>query len=306
MKISIVGAGNVGATVANICASQKLGEVVLIDVVEGLAEGKALDIAESSPLQHFDLNIKGGTDYQITENSDIVVLCSGMPRTPGMTREDLRDTNAEIIKEVSEKMIQRSPGMFLIVVTNPLDTMTWVAKKYTGLPKQKIVGMAGVLDSTRLRTFVAMELNVSPVDVSAMVLGLHGPHMVPLPRYTTVSGIPITQLLDEEAIERLSNRTRKGGTEIVELLKRGSAFYAPGASIAYMVEAIVKNSRRIVPAAAWLEGEYGLQDIFMGVPVLIGSQGVEKIIELELKESELESLRASATEIKNSVAMLKV
>jgi len=306
MKISIIGAGNVGATVANICAGKRLGEIVLIDIIEGFAEGKALDISESSPLEQFDLNIKGGTDYKLTENSDIVVITSGLPRKPGMSREDLRDTNAEIVKEVSENIIKYSPNTFLIVVTNPLDTMTWVAKKYTNLPKERIVGMAGVLDSTRFRSFVAMELNMSPFEISAMVLGLHGPHMVPLPRYTTVSGIPITELLDKKTIERLADRTRKGGTEIVELLKKGSAYYAPGASIAYMVEAIVKNSKRIVPAAAWLGGEYGLNNIFMGVPVLIGSKGVEKIIELELTKEELDSLHKSASEISHSIEMLKV
>lgn len=305
-KITIVGAGNVGATTAQLCAYKKLGHIVLVDILEGYPQGKALDISESAPLEHFDGSVMGTNDYKDTLHSDVVIVCSGLPRKPGMTREDLRDTNAEIIKSVTGEIIKHSPDCFMIVVTNPLDTMTYVARKYTNLPKHRIVGMAGILDSTRFRTFVAMELGVSREDVSAMVLGLHGPHMVPLPRYASVSGIPITELLSPDKVEEIAERTRSGGTEIVQLLKTGSAFYAPAASITQMVEAIVHDKKRVLPCAAYLEGEYGLNDIFMGVPVILGHKGVEKILELNLTETELTSLKKSADTIKASIAQLKV
>lgn len=305
-KITIAGAGHVGSTVAQLCAYKQLGDIVLLDIVEGMPQAKALDIAESGPLELFDANITGTNDYENSKDSDVIVICSGLPRKSGMTREDLRDTNAEIVKNVTTLLAEHSPGAFLIVVTNPLDTMTWVAKKYSNFPKERVTGMAGVLDSTRFRTFVAMELGVSNEDVSAMVLGLHGPLMVPLPRYTTVSGVPITELMTTDQIERLVLRTREGGTEIVKLMKSGSAYYAAGSSIVQMIEAYLLDRNRILPCAAWLEGEYGLSDIFMGVPVMLGSDGIEKVLELELTNKEMKFMQQSAEHIRESISNLKV
>ena len=305
-KITIVGAGHVGATAAQLCAYKKLGNVVLIDIVEGVPQGKALDMMESAPLENFDMQITGTNDYADTKDSDIVVITAGLPRKPGMTREDLRDTNAGIVKEVTEKIIEHSPNCFMIVVTNPVDTMTWVAKKYSNLPKNKIIGMAGVLDATRFRHFISLELGVSNEDVVAMVMGLHGDDMVPMPSHSSVAGIPIAELIPKERIDDMVNRTRKGGGEIVKLLKTGSAYYAPGSSIAQMVEAIVRDKKRVVSCPAYLEGEYGLNDIFMGVPCVLGAGGVEKILELELTDEEKTLLNNSAEGVKKSVAQLNV
>lgn len=305
-KITVVGAGNVGATTAQLLAYKKLGHITIVDVVDGLAKGKALDLMESAPLENFDSRIVGTTSYEDTADSDIVVITAGVARKPGMTREDLRDINAEIVKSASEQIVKYSPKCFMIVVTNPLDTMTWVAMKYTGLPKNRILGMAGVLDSTRFRSFIAMELGVSNDDVHATVLGLHGEDMVPMPRHSSVAGIPITELLSKEKIDALVERTRQGGGEIVKLLKTGSAFYAPASSVVNMVESIVLEKNRIVPAAAYMEGEYGIHGIFMGVPVKLNWSGVESVVELTLTSEEMASLHQSADAVHKSVAQLKV
>jgi malate dehydrogenase len=305
-KITVIGAGNVGATTAQLLAYKMLGHITIVDVVEGLAKGKALDLMESAPLENFDSRIIGTTSYEETANSDIVVITAGVARKPGMTREDLRDINAEIVKSAAEQVIKHSPKCFMIVVTNPLDTMTWVAMKYTGLPKNRILGMAGVLDSTRFRSFIAMELGVSNDDVHATVLGLHGEDMVPMPRLSSVAGIPITELLSKERIDAIVERTRQGGGEIVKLLKTGSAFYAPAASVVNMVESILQEKNRIVPAAAYMEGEYGIHGIFMGVPVKLNWSGVESVVELKLTEEEMSALHQSAEAVRKSVSQLKV
>lgn len=305
-KITIVGAGHVGATCAQLIAYKRLGHVTLIDIVEGVPQGKALDLMESAPLEDFDSKIIGTNSYGDTAGSDVVVVTAGLARKPGMSREDLRDKNAEIIKGVSEQVIKHSPNCFMIVVTNPLDTMAWVAKKYTGLPRNRILGMAGVLDSTRFRSFIAMELGVSSEDVHATVLGLHGDDMVPMPRYSSVAGIPITELLPKERIDDMVDRTRKGGGEIVSLLKTSSAYYAPASSVVNMVESIVLDKNRIVPAAAYLEGEYGMDGVFMGVPVKLNWSGVEDILELDLTDEESAALRKSAESVRESMGQLKV
>jgi malate dehydrogenase len=273
---------------------------VIIDIVEGVPQGKALDLQESSCLQDFDSLVTGTNDYKDTANSDIVVITAGLPRKPGMSREDLLATNAKIVQSVTENIMEHSPDPIVIVVSNPLDAMVYMAKKTSNLPKNKIIGMAGVLDSARLRTFVSLELGCSLVDVDAMVLGGHGDSMVPLPRYTSVSGISITELMTPEQIERVVERTRKGGAEIVSLLKTGSAFYAPGASVVKMIEAILQDKRRILPCTAYLEGEYGWSGIFFGVPVMMGIHGIEKIIELNMTDEEQAALNNSAEEVKKT------
>ncbi len=305
-KITVVGAGHVGATTAQLIAYKKLGHVFLVDVVEGIPQGKALDLMESAPLEGFDSRVVGLNSYEETANSDIVIITAGLARKPGMTREDLRDKNAEIMKMVAEQIGKYSPNCFMIVVTNPLDTMTYVAKKYSGLDKHRIVGMAGVLDSTRFRSFISMELGVSNEDVHATVLGLHGEDMVPMPRFSSVAGIPLTELMSAEKIDELVERTKNGGAEIVQLLKTGSAYYAPASSVVNMVESIVLEKNRIVPAAALLEGEYGLDGIFMGVPVLLNWSGVAKIIELPLTDEENTALQKSGKAVIESIAQLKV
>ena len=299
-KITIVGAGQVGSTVAQLTAYKNLGDVVIIDIVEGVPQGKALDLQESSCLQVFDSLVTGTNDYKDTANSDIVVITAGLPRKPGMSREDLLATNAKIVQSVTKQIMEHSRDPIVIVVSNPLDAMVYMAKKTGNLPKSKIIGMAGVLDSARLRTFVSLELGCSLVDVDAMVLGGHGDSMVPLPRYTTVSGIAITELMDQEQIDRVVERTRKGGAEIVALLKTGSAFYAPGASVVKMIEAILQDKRRILPCTAYLEGEYGWSGIFFGVPVMMGINGIEKVIELEMKDEEKVALDKSAQDVKKT------
>jgi malate dehydrogenase len=299
-KITVVGAGQVGSTVAQLTAYKNLGDVVIIDIVEGVPQGKALDLQESSCLQDFDSLVTGTNDYKDTANSDIVVITAGLPRKPGMSREDLLATNAKIVQSVTENIMEHSPDPIVIVVSNPLDAMVYMAKKTSNLPKNKIIGMAGVLDSARLRTFVSLELGCSLVDVDAMVLGGHGDSMVPLPRYTSVSGISITELMTPEQIERVVERTRKGGAEIVSLLKTGSAFYAPGASVVKMIEAILQDKRRILPCTAYLEGEYGWSGIFFGVPVMMGVHGIEKIIELNMTDEEQAALNKSAEDVKKT------
>jgi malate dehydrogenase len=303
-KITIVGAGNVGATTAHWAAAKELGDVVLIDIVEGMPQGKALDLAESAPLEGFDCRLVGTNDYADTAHSDVVVVTAGIARRPGMSRDDLLQTNAKIVGTVVSQVVRYSPNAYMIVVSNPLDAMVHVAKQVSGWPKQRVMGMAGVLDSARFRYFIAQELGVSVEDVHGFVLGGHGDTMVPVPRYATVNGISITQLLSAEQIARLVQRTRDGGVEIVNYLKQGSAFYAPGAAIVQMVEAIVKDKKRVLPAAAYLEGEYGLHDIYVGVPILLGAAGVEKVIEVELTTEEQAALKRSAEAVEELVRAL--
>ena len=297
-KITVIGAGQVGTTVAQLVAYMNLGNVVLVDILEGVPQGKALDLQQSGCLQAFDSIVVGTNDYKDTANSDIVVITAGLPRKPGQDRSDLLKVNAKIVKSVTEQVIQYSKDPIMIVVSNPLDAMVYLAKKVSGLSRNHVLGMAGVLDSARFRTFVALELSCSLVDVDAMVLGGHGDSMVPMPRYTTVSGISITDLMTQEQIDRLVERTRKGGAEIVDLLKNGSAFLAPGASVVKMIEAILRDKRRILPCTAYLEGEHGWKDIFFGVPVELGAQGIDKIIELNLTPEEKKALNKSATDVK--------
>lgn len=302
-KIAVVGAGMVGSSAALKMAQKELGDIVFVDVVEFVADGKALDMAESSPLDGFDVALIGKTnDYSVIEGSDVVVITAGVPRKPRMTRMDLLMTNAGIVETIANNVRELAPNSIVIVVTNPLDVMTYVAWKVTGFPRERVIGQAGVLDSIRMRYFVALELGVSVKDVQAMVLGSHGDQMVPLPRYTTVSGVPITELLPPDTVERINDRTRKAGTEIVNLLKTGSAYYAPGAAVAEMVEAIVRDKKRLMPCSVLLQGEYGLRDVFIGVPIILGKNGMEKIVELKLTEDELKALHQSAEEVRKGIA----
>ena len=305
-KITIVGAGNVGATAAHWAAERELGDIVLVDIVEGTPQGKALDLMEARPVEGFDVNIIGSNSYEETSNSDVVIITAGLPRKPGMSREDLLQKNREIVEGVTRQIVQYSPNCFVIVVSNPLDTMTYLAYKVSGFSRNRVMGMAGVLDSARFRVFIAMELNISVEEVQAFVLGGHGDDMVPLIRYSTVAGIPIAELISEERIKAIVDRTRKAGGEIVNLLKTGSAFYSPAASAVQMAEAILKDKRRILPCAACLQGEYGLQDICFGVPVILGAQGIEKVIEVRLTEEEKEAVQKSAREVKKSISELKL
>lgn len=304
-KISIIGAGFVGATAAHWAAEKELGDVVLVDILEGIPQGKALDLFEASPIEGFDARVIGTNGYEETKDSDVVIITSGVPRKPGMSREDLLDINKKIIGSVVAEVVARSPKAILMMVTNPLDTMTYLAYKKSGFPREKVMGMAGVLDTARFRSFIAMELGVSVEDIQALLLGGHGDEMVPLPRYSTVSGIPLSQLLAKETIDRLVDRTRKGGGEIVNLLKTGSAFYAPSAGVIQMAEAILKDKKRILPCCVYLNGEYGLKDICFGVPVKLGAKGIESIIELELTEEEKKLMAKSAESVKKSIAELK-
>jgi malate dehydrogenase len=301
MKISVIGAGHVGANTALFLAQKGLGKIVLVDVIQDMPKGKALDMSEAAPVGRFSSSVHGTNSFEEIFDSDVVVVTAGVARKPGMTRMDLLRVNSDIVSEVALKVAMLAPRAILLVVTNPLDVMAYVAMRSGNLPKERVIGMAGVLDSTRFRTFVADELQVSVEDTQAMVLGGHGDSMVPLPRYTTVSGIPIIQLLSSEAIDRLVERTRKGGTEVVNLLKTGSAYYAPAAAVAQMVEAIVTNNKRLLPASVYLEGEYGLTDVFAGVPVIIGTQGIERIVEIELSHKEKEALMHSAAEVREGI-----
>lgn len=305
-KITIVGAGNVGATAAHWAAAKELGDIVVVDVIEGLPQGKALDLWEAGPLEGFDCRIIGTNDYRETANSDVVVITAGVARKPGMSREDLLATNKAIVESVVDGVIKSSPDAFLIVVTNPLDTMTYLAWKRSGFPKHRVIGQAGILDSTRFRTFVAAELGVSVEETQALVLGGHGDEMVPLPRYCTVAGVPITELLPKEKIDRIVERTRKGGGEIVALLKTGSAYYSPGAAVVQMVEAVFRDKKRILPCSAYLEGQYGLRDLYFGVPVKLGAQGMEGIVEVSLTEEEKALVQRSADAVRRSIAELKL
>jgi malate dehydrogenase len=305
-KITIVGAGFVGATAAHWCAAKELGDVVLFDIVEGMPQGKALDLLQAGPVEGYDLHIIGTNDYADTANSDIVVVTAGLPRKPGMTREDLVNVNAKIIRGVIENVVAHSPDAIVILVTNPLDTMTYLAKQVSGLPRERIIGQAGILDSARMRAFISMELNVSVENIHAFVLGGHGDEMVPLARYSTVAGIPITELLPPERVEAIMDRTRKGGGEIVSLLKQGSAFFAPSAATMQMVESILKDRKMILPCSVYLEGEYGLHDICFGVPVKLGRTGVEQIIQIDLTEDEQAAMNKSAALIRSSMAALEL
>jgi malate dehydrogenase len=305
-KISIIGAGFVGATAAHWAAAKELGDIVLVDILEGIPQGKALDLFESAPIEGFDSNVIGTNTYEATKGSDIVIITSGIPRKPGMSREDLLDINRKIIESVVAEVTAKSPNAILIMVTNPLDTMTYLAIKKSGLPRERVMGMAGVLDTARYRAFIAMELGVSVEDIQALLLGGHGDEMIPLPRYTTVSGIPLSQLLPKEKIDKLVDRARKGGGEIVNLLKTGSAFYAPSAGAIQMAEAILKDKKRILPCCVYLNGEYGLKDICFGVPVKLGEKGVESIIELDLTEEEKGLVAKSAESVKKSILELKL
>lgn len=305
-KISIIGAGNVGATAAHWAASKELGDVVLLDVAEGVPQGKALDLMEAAPIEGFDCNIAGTNSYEDTANSDVVIITAGLARKPGMSRDDLLLKNADIIRGVSEQVARHSPETYIIMVSNPLDAMSHVAMKATGFPKNRVVGMAGVLDAARFRTFVAMELNVSVEDVHALVLGGHGDTMVPLARLCNVSGIPVTNLISKDRIDAIIERTRNAGAEIVNLLKSGSAYYSPAASAVQMAEAILKDKKRIIPCAAYLEGEYGIHGLFVGVPVKLGAGGIEKVIELDLTPNEIEELNKSAKAVKGLMDVLKM
>ncbi len=305
MKVTVVGAGNVGATCADVLATREVAnEVVLLDIKDGYAEGKALDIWETSPINLYDTRTVGSTnDYSKTANSDVVVITSGLPRKPGMSRDDLIQTNAGIVKMVTENVVKHSPDAVIIVVSNPLDVMTYQAFLTANKDSRQVMGMAGILDTARYRSFLAMELNVSPKDIQAVLMGGHGDTMVPLPRYTTVGGIPVTELIDEEKLNAIVDRTKVGGGEIVKLLGT-SAWYAPGAAAAQMVEAIVKDQKRVFPVCAWLQGEYGYSGIYLGVPVILGKNGIERIIELDLNDDEKALLEDSSVAVKNVMAVL--
>ena len=305
-KISIIGAGFVGATAAHWAAEKELGDVILVDIIEGMPQGKSLDLFQAGPVEGFDTRVIGSNSYQETENSDVVIITSGVPRKPGMSREDLLEINKKIIESVVSEVVKKSPQAILILVTNPLDTMTYLAYKRSGFPKERVIGMAGILDTARFKAFIAMELGVSVEDIQTLLLGGHGDEMVPLPRYTTISGIPLSQLLPKETIHRLVDRTRKGGGEIVNLLKTGSAFYAPSAAAIQMTEAILKDKKRILPCCVYLDGEYGLKDICFGVPIKLGAKGVESIIELQLTEEEKALVAKSAESVKKSITELKI
>jgi malate dehydrogenase len=305
-KVTIVGSGNVGATAAHWIAAKELADVVLIDIVEGVPQGKGLDLLEAMPIEKRDCHVMGTNDYVDTANSDIVVITAGIPRKPGMSRDDLLNTNYKIMKDVVSKVVEHSPNCILIIVSNPLDAMAQAAYKLSGFSRQRVIGMAGVLDSARFRTFIAQELNVSVENVTAFVLGGHGDTMVPLARYSTVAGIPITELIDAETLEKLVQRTRDGGAEIVKYLKTGSAYYAPSAAATEMVEAILKDKKKILPCAAYLEGEYGVHGLYVGVPVKLGWAGIEQIIEIKLTPAEQAALDKSAEAVKELVAVIGV
>ncbi len=304
-KVTVVGAGNVGANCALRIAEKELADVVLVDVVEGVPQGKALDLLESGPIEGYDVSITGVNSYETTANSDIVVITAGFPRKPGMSRDDLLVANYEVVRTATEQAVKYSPNCILILVTNPLDAMCWTAHKVSQFSKNRVIGMAGVLDTARFRTFIAEELGVSFENVTAMVLGGHGDTMVPLVRLTSVSGIPITELLDKAAIDRLVQRARDGGAEIVKYLKTGSAYYAPSAATVEMVESILKDKKKVLPCAALLEGEYGVQGLFVGVPVKLGARGIEKIYTIQLSPEEQAMLDKSAGAVKELIDVLQ-
>jgi malate dehydrogenase len=306
-KITVVGAGNVGATAAQRLAERELARsIVLVDVVEGVPQGKALDQWESAPIEGFDTRVIGANDYGPAAGSELVVVTAGIARKPGMSRDDLVRTNADIVKQVSLAIRQHCPDAIVVVVSNPLDVMCWVTKQVTGFPRERVIGMAGVLDTARYRAFLAEALDVSVEDIQAMVLGGHGDTMVPLVSYTTVSGIPIAQLLDQATLDKIVKRTRDGGAEIVSYLKTGSAYYAPSAAVTQMVEAIVRDKRRILPCAAWVQGEYGVSGIYLGVPCKLGRTGLERILEVKLSPDEAAALQQSAAAVKETMAAVKL
>ncbi len=305
-KITVVGSGNVGATLAHRLADRQLGDIVLIDILEGIPQGKGLDLLESGPIESYDVKIKGTNDYADTANSDLVVITAGFPRKPGMSRDDLLKANFDVVKDTTEKVVKHSPNCILIVVTNPLDAMAQTAFKVSGFPKNRVMGMAGILDTARYRTFIAEALNVSVMDIQGLVLGGHGDTMVPVPSYTTVAGIPISHLMPKEQLDKIIARTAKGGGEIVNLLKTGSAYYAPSAAVAEMVDAIFNDRKRILPCAAYLEGEYGIKGLFVGVPVKLGAKGIEQVIEIKLTAEEKAALEKSAAAVKELVDIVAV
>jgi malate dehydrogenase len=305
-KVTVIGAGNVGATCAHWIAAKELADVVLVDIVEGMPQGKALDLRQSGPVEDFDLNIVGTNGYEETKGSDVVVITSGIARKPGMSRDDLLATNKKIVGEVTEKIAKTSPDAVLIIVSNPLDAMCHVAHHVSKFPRERVIGMAGILDTARYKTFVAMELGVSTEDVHGVVLGGHGDTMVPLPRHTSVSGIPLSELLPQEKIDAIVKRTAGGGAEIVSLLKTGSAYYAPASSTVAMVESILKDKKRVLPCATLLKGEYGYNDLFIGVPVVLGARGMEKVVEMKLNADEKAMLEKSANAVRELVAALKL
>ena len=302
-KITVVGAGNVGATAAHWLASKELGDVVLVDIVEGVPQGKALDLAETAPIEGFDVLMTGANDYHNTNDSDVIIITAGMP---GMSRDDLLRTNADIVSKVVDEVAPRSPNSILIVVSNPLDAMCQVALRRSGFPKHRVIGMAGVLDSARMRSFLAEALNVSVENVTAFVLGGHGDTMVPLPRYSTCAGIPVTELLPKDQIDAIVKRTANGGAEIVSLLKTGSAYYAPSAAAVEMTESILKDKKKILPCAAYLEGEYGINGLYVGVPCKLGARGLEQIIEINLTADERIALQKSAAAVQELVNVLGI
>jgi len=304
-KVTVIGAGNVGATAAQRLAEKELCDVVLIDIVEGVPQGKALDLVEAAPIEKHDAHLTGANAYDASANSDIVIITAGIPRKPGMSRDDLISTNAGIVKAVTQQVTALSPDSILIIVSNPLDAMCHVAYEASGFPKKKVLGMAGVLDSARFRAFISMELNVSVENTHAFVLGGHGDTMVPLPRYSSVAGIPITEMLSKDRIDALVDRTRNGGAEIVGLLKTGSAYYAPASAAVEMAESILKDKKKILPCAVYLEGEYGINDLFIGVPVKLGAGGAEEIIEITLTEEENAALQKSAAAVQELKEVLK-
>jgi malate dehydrogenase len=305
-KVTIVGAGNVGATAAHWAAEKELADIVLIDVIPDMPKGKALDLMETGPVEDFDTKLIGTNEYKDTANSDIVVITAGLARKPGMSRDDLLEANRKIVYECTENVVKYSPNAILVIVSNPLDAMCHVAKAVSKFPKHRVFGMAGILDTARFRCFISMEMGVSVEDIQAMVLGGHGDTMVPLPRYTTVAGVPITELLPKEKIDAIVERTRKAGGEIVALLKTGSAYYSPSAAVIQMVEAILKDKKRIVPCAAFLEGEYGIKNLYVGVPVKLGAKGVEEVVELKLTEAEQAALNKSAEAVRELVNIMKL
>ena len=304
-KVTVIGAGNVGATAAQRLSEKELCDVVLIDIIEGVPQGKALDLTEAAPIEKHDAHLTGANAYDASADSDIVIITAGIPRKPGMSRDDLISTNAGIVKTVTQQIAALSPNSILIIVSNPLDAMCHVAHEVSGFPKERVLGMAGVLDSARFRAFISMELNVSVENTHAFVLGGHGDTMVPLPRYSTVAGIPITELLSEDRIDALVDRTRNGGAEIVGLLKTGSAYYAPASAAVEMSESILKDKKKVLPCAVYLEGEYGINDLFMGVPVKLGAGGAEEIIEITLTKEEDAALQNSAAAVQELKEVLK-
>lgn len=300
-KVTVIGSGNVGATVAQYVAEKNISDVVLIDILEGIPQGKSLDLMEAAPINMHDRKLFGTNDYKDTKDSEIVVITAGIARKPGMSRDDLLKTNANIVQSCAKEALKYSPDAIFITVTNPLDVMTYLTWKTSKLPTNKVIGMAGVLDSARFQAFIGMELNMSVQDVRAMVLGGHGDLMVPVPKYSTVNGVPITELMSAERVEALCQRTRDGGAEIVKLLKTGSAFYAPGASAAHMVEAILRDQNRLLPCCVYADGQYGLKDVYVGLPAVLGKGGVKKVVELDLGKESLDALHKSAASIRENI-----